>query len=308
MPQASTVSTAFVQNYSANVYMLCQQVGSKMRNKVRLETVSRAENAYFDRLGEADCQEITSRHGDTPLNEIPHSRRRLTPADYNTATLIDNADQLKMLIDPRSPYARAQAMELGRKTDDVIIAGAFADAVTGKAGTGTVTFQSDSVSINGDGTVTTLGTLAVSGTEVDMSLNKMLLMMEIFNLADVDPDIPKHWMIAPKTVRDMLQLTQVGSADYNTVKAIVEGKVEYWGGFNYFWSNRITKDAASSAAYRSLAWAQDGIILGQAEGIMSRITERADKNYSMQVYSEMSIGAIRLDGDKVHECLNDVTA
>ncbi len=308
MPQTSTVSTAFVQNYSSNVYMLCQQIGSKMRQRVRLESVKRAENAFFDRLGEADCQEITSRHGDTPLNEIPHSRRRITPADYNTATLIDNADQLKMLIDPKSPYARAQAMKLGRQTDDVIIAAALGNASAGKTGSSTVAFEDDSVSINGDGTVTTLGTLAVSGTEVDLSLNKILLMMEIFNLADVDPDIPKNWMVAPKTVRDMLQLEQIGSSDYNTIKTIHFGKVDFYAGFNFFWSNRITKDAASSAAYRSLAWAQDGIILGQAEGIISRITERADKNYAMQVYSEMSIGAVRLDGDKVHECLNDVTA
>ena len=308
MPQASTVSTAFVQNYASNVYILSQQIGSKMQSKVRIETVNRAENAFFDRLGEADAQEITSRHGDTPLNEIPHSRRRVTPADFNTATLIDNQDQLKMLIDPKSPYARAQAMELGRKTDDIIIAAALGNASAGKTGSTTVAFEDDSLSINGDGTVTTLGTLAASGTEVDMTLNKILLMMEIFNLSDVDPDIPKFWMVSPKTVRDMLQITQIGDVDFTLVKAIYFGRVEFYSGFNFFWSNRITKDAASSAAFRSLAWATDGIILGQAESIISRISERDDKNYSMQVYSEMSKGAVRLDGDKVHECLNDVTA
>jgi hypothetical protein len=308
MPQASTVDTAFVQNYASNVYMLSQQIGSKMQSKVRVETVNRAENAFFDRLGEADAQEITSRHGDTPLNEIPHSRRRVTPADYNTATLIDNQDQLKMLIDPKSPYARAQAMELGRQTDNIIIAAALGNASAGKTGSTTVAFEDDSLSINGDGTVTTLGTLAVSGTEVDMSLNKILLMMEIFNLSDVDPDIPKYWMTSVKTVRDMLQIQQIGDVDYTLVKAIYFGKVEFYSGFNFFWSNRITKDAASSAAYRSLAWAHDGIILGQAEGIRARMSERDDKNYAMQVYAEMSKGAVRLDGDKVHECLNDVTA
>jgi hypothetical protein len=308
MPQASSVSTAFVQNYQSNVYTLCQQRGSKMRDKVRVETVNSAENAYFDRLGEADCQEITSRHGDTPINEIPHSRRRLTPTDYNTATLIDNADQLKMLIEPTSPYAQAQAMELGRKTDDVLIEAAFATATTGKAGGDTVTFQSDSVSINGDGTVTTLGTLAVSGTETDITLNKMLLMMEIFNLADCDPDEAKYWMLHPKDARDLVQITNVGSIDYNASKVIYNGGIDFYCGFNIFWSNRVTTDAASSASYRNLVWVPSGLILGQAEGITSRITERPDKNYSMQVYSEMSIGGLRLDGDKVHECLTDVTA
>ncbi len=93
----STVSTAFTEQYSALVYVLAQQKGSKLRGFVRNETVNNARNAYFERLGTASAQEITTRHGDTPLNEIPHSRRRLTPVDYNTATLLDNQDQLKML-------------------------------------------------------------------------------------------------------------------------------------------------------------------------------------------------------------------
>jgi hypothetical protein len=52
-----------------------------------------------------------------------------------------------------------------------------------------------------------------------------------------------------------------------------------------------------------LAWAQDGLILGTAENITSKISERDDKNYTIQVYSEMSAGAIRLEGAKVHEAL-----
>jgi len=304
----STVSTAFTEQYAANVYVLSQQKGSKMRNKVRNETVVAAKNRFFERLGEAEAQEITTRHGNTPLNEIPHSRRRLTPADYNTAELLDNQDELKMLIQPTSSYANAQAMALGRITDDVIIAAALGSVSTGVAGGTSLDFEDDSISIDADalGSPTTLGTLAVVGTVADIDLEKILLMMQIFNDADVDPDIPKYWMVSPKTISDMLDITEVGSADYNTVKTLVQGKVDSFMGFNFFWSNRITKDAATETAYRSIAWAEDGLILGSAENIKSRITERDDKNYSVQVYSEMSCGAIRLDGDKVHECLNKV--
>lgn len=299
----STVSTAFTEQYAALVYVLAQQKGSKMRSKVRNETVTRAKNAFYERLGTADAQEITTRHGDTPLNEIPHSRRRLTPADYNTATLLDNADQLKMLIDPTSPYANAQAMELGRTLDNIIITAALGSVQTGVAGGTAVTFANDSLSINGDGTVTTLGTAAVVGTIVDITLAKMLLMMQIFNDADVEPDIPKYWMVSPKSIGDMLDITEIGSADYNTVKTLVNGQVNTFMGFNFFWSNRIT---TTTTGYRSIAWAEDGLILGMAEDIKSRITERDDKNYSIQVYSEMSAGAIRLEGAKVHECLNKI--
>ena len=304
----STIPVSFTEQYSALVYILAQQKGSKMRGKVRNETVNGAKNAFFERLGTADAQLITTRHGDTPLNEIPHSRRRLTPADYNTATLLDNADQLKQLIDPRSPYANAQAMELGRTIDNVIIDAALGSVATGVAGGTSVAFKDDSISIDGDagGVATTLGTAAAVGTIADIDLPKMLLMMQLFNDQDVDPDIPKYWMVSPKTIGDILDITEVGSADYNTVKALAAGKVDSFMGFNFFWSNRITIEAAAGTGYRSIAWAEDGIILGMAEDIKSRITERDDKNYAVQVYSEMSVGAIRLEGAKVHECINKV--
>lgn len=299
----SSVDQAFTEQYSALVYNLCQQKGSKFRNRVRNETVNSARNAYFERLGLASAQEITTRHGDTPLNEIPHSRRRLTPADYNTATLLDNADQLKMLIDPRSPYANAQANELGRTIDDIIIAAVYGSVSTGQSGATSVTFANDSRSMNGDGTVTALGTGATAGTQVVISLAAILTMMQIFNEEDCDPDIAKHWAVSPLEIKTMLDLTEVGSADYNIVKALAQGKVETFAGFSFFWTNRLDLDAGEESCYRTIAWAEDGIILGTAEGIQSRITERDDKNYSIQVYSEMSAGAIRLDGDKVHEAL-----
>ncbi len=302
----STITTAFTKQYMANLYILSQQMGSKMQDKVRLETVSGAENAAFDRIGTVAAQKITTRHGDTPNNEQAHTRRWVTPEDYNTNSFLDNQDKLKMIIEPTSTFARTQAAALGRTKDDILIAAALGDAAINKTGSGTTAFKDESISINGDGTPTTLGTLAAVTTVADMSLAKMLLMMQLFNDEDVDPDITKYWMVTPKTISDMLDITEVGSADYNTVKTLSQGKVDSFMGFNFFWSNRITKDAASSTGYRSIAWAQDGLILGQAEEVKSRIDERSDKNYTVQVYSEMSMGAVRMEGAKVHECINKV--
>jgi len=224
MPQESTVPTWVTEQYSANVYVLCQQKKSKMRNRVRNETVVSAKNRFFERLGEADAQEITTRHGATPLNEIPHSRRRLTPVDINTAELLDKQDTFKMLVEPTSAYANAQAMALGRKTDDKIIEETLGTVYAGVSGGTSVALKDDGLHIDGDGTITTLGTLAVvAGGLADISLAKMLLMMQIFNQADVEPDIPKHWMVNPKTTMDMINLTEVESADYNTLKPLVTG-------------------------------------------------------------------------------------
>ena len=302
----STIEVAFTKQYGPSLYMLSQQKTSKFAGKTSRESVNGATVAFFDRLGLAEGEEITSRHPDTPINEIPNTRRRVSLTSVHVNTPLDNLDQLQIMIDPQSKYQMAQAMWLGRVIDDRIVAAMLGTASAGVDGGTSVTFAKDSLSINGDGTITSLGTGAVPGTEVDMTLAKMLLMMQIFNDEDVDPDIPNHWAVRPNTISDMLDITEIGSSDYNTVKALQAGVMNPYMGFNFFWSNRITKNTSDETCYRSLAWAQDGVIFASWEDIEVRVSERPDKSYMIQVYSRMTNGAVRLEGAKVHECLNKI--
>lgn len=304
----STITTAFAKQYAASLYILAQQLGSKMQDKVRRETITNAEEAYYDTIGTVAAQKKTVRHGPTPNNEQTHGRRKVTPEDYNTNSFVDNEDKLKMIVDPTSTFQKTQAAALGRTKDDIIIEAALGTAYEGKTGATSVAFKDESRSINGDGTVTTLGTLAAVTTITDITIAKICTMMKIFNEEDVDPDIPKFWMCSPKDIEDLVQIEQVASADYNTVRALQQGSVESYHGFKFFWSNRITKDAVGSTGYRNIAWAQDGLLLATAAEVKSRIDERADLSYSVQVYSEMSMGAVRMEGAKVHECLNGVSS
>lgn len=306
MSLPSSIDTAFVRQYQANLYVLSQQQKSKFATRVRNEPIQ-GESKSFERLGEAEVQEITSRHSDTPNNEQPHTRRWVTPANYDTNSFVDKQDELAMLIQPTSPYAQNQARALGRKTDDIIIAAALGSAAAGVTpSTTSVAFKDESISINGDGTVTSLGTLAAVATVADISLAKCATMLQLFMDADVDEVIPLNWAISPKDVRSLLQLAQFTSMDYVALKNIETGKIDKAFGFNLFWTTRLTKDAATSTAYRTIAWAQDGIVYASAQNVTSRIDERSDLRYTTQVYSVMNGGAVRMDGDKVHECLNKV--
>lgn len=303
----STVEVARTQQYGTMIQSLSQQVKARFVSRVRPETIVGAKAKSFDLLAEAESQESTIRHGDTPLNEIEHTRRWVSMTDTDTGTLLDKQDEWKMLLDPKNKYTQHQAFELGRKQDDKIIAAAVGPAFTGETlGSSSVAFKDDSISINGDGTATALGTLATPQTEVDISIAKLLLMMLIFNQEDVDPSIRKYWAVNPKAISDLLDITEIKSHDFATLKNLQNGNVEQYAGFNFFWSNRILKDTTDQTTYRSLAWAEDGLIFGQAKDIIARISERADKKYSWQVYSVISCGAVRLEGAKVHECLNKV--
>ena len=142
------ITTAFVNQYRANVEHLLQQKGSRLRPFVRMETQN-AEFEYYDRIGSVDAVEVTSRHSDTPLISTPHDRRQVSLRDFDWADMIDRTDRIRLLIDPSSPYAQNAAWALGRKMDDVIIENAFGTAYSGKTGSTSVTHPSgDVIAVN----------------------------------------------------------------------------------------------------------------------------------------------------------------
>ena len=127
------ITEAMVNQFSANVFHLSQQKGSRLRGLVRNES-QKAEAAFHDRIGAVDPQKKVGRHSDTTYQDTPHSRRKITLEDYFYADLCDKEDKIRILQSPESEYTKAAMMSLGRGMDDEIIAAAIGDAYAGKAG------------------------------------------------------------------------------------------------------------------------------------------------------------------------------
>ena len=277
---STQVTTAFVQQYSANVQMLSQQMGSRLRDAVRVENVV-GKNAFFDQVGAATAQLRTTRHADTPQIDTPHARRRVSLADYEYADLIDDQDKVRMLIDPTSAYAMAAAAAMGRAMDDVIISAATGTAYTGETGsTATALPAGQQIAAGG----------------ADMTVAKLREAKKILDLSDVDPSIPRYIAVGPNQIEALLGDTNVTSSDFNTVKALVQGEVNQFMGFNFIMTNRL---AISGSTRSCFAWAEDGLAIGVGKDVNARIDERADKGYATQVYYCMSIGATRMEENKV---------
>ena len=289
---SSQITTAFVQQYSANVQMLSQQMGSRLRDAVRVESIV-GKNAFMDQIGVAPAQLRTSRHADTPQLDTPHARRRLSLADYEYADLIDDEDKVRMLIDPTSSYAQAAAAAMGRAMDDVIITAALGTASSGETGSGSATL---------DATANMVGS---SSTNVNLSVSILREAKRKLDAQDVDPSIPRYIAVGPSQIESLLSETAVTSADFNTVKALVQGEVDTFMGFKFIMTNRLSID--SNDIRSCFAWAEDGITLGIGKDISARIDERADKGYATQVYYCMSIGAVRMEENKVVKIFCDET-
>jgi len=277
---SSQVTTAFVQQYSANVQLLSQQMGSLLRDKVRVESVV-GKNAFFDQVGSVTAVQKTSRHSDTPQIDTPHARRRVSLSDYEFADLIDNQDKVRMLIDPTSSYAQAAAYAIGRAMDDVIISAALGTAFTGETGA----------------TSTSNANQIVHGS-AGLTIAKLRTAKQTLDLNSVDPSIPRYIIVGPKQITDLLGTTEVTSSDFNTVKALANGEINSFLGFNFIVSNRLS---LSSTTRSCIAYAQDGIALAVGKDTTARIDERSDKSYATQVYYCATFGATRMEEDKVVE-------
>ena len=286
---STQITTAFSQQFSANVQLLSQQTGSILRGGVEEESVT-GEKAFFDQVGAAAAVKRTSRHQDTPMVDTPHSRRMVTMDSYEWADLIDDADKVRMLIDPTSTYARAAAAAMGRAMDDAIIEAATGTSKTGKSG----------------GTSTTLPSAQqIASGSADLTLAKLIQAKKILDSNSVDPSIPRHIAVSPDQIEALLNTTTVTSSDFNTVKALVQGEINTFLGFQFHVSNRLAKSGNDRTCF---AWAQDGIKLAVGKDVESRIDERADKSYSTQVYYCASFGATRMEEEKVVQIICDESA
>ena len=280
---SSQITTAFVEQYSANIQMLSQQMGSLLRDAVRNESVV-GKDAYFDQIGKVTAILKTSRHSDTPQIDTPHSRRRVSLADYEFADLIDQQDKVRLLIDPTSSYAKAAAYAMGRAMDDVIIAAALGSANTGVSGGTAVALPAGNI-------------VAANTGGTGMNIAKLAAAKQILDAGDVDPSIKRHIVVSPAEIADLLNNTTVTSSDFNTIKALVQGEIDSFMGFKFHVSNRLVDNGAANT--QCIAFAEDGIFLGVGKDVTARIDERSDKSYATQVYYCQTIGATRMEEAKV---------
>ena len=281
------ITTAFRQEYKSGIEMLVQQMSSQMRGAVREEAIS-SKRAFFDQVGAVAATEATERHGDTQYVSTPHKRRSVAAKTYRVADLVDVPDLIRTLNDPTNAYSQAFAAALNRAIDREIATAALGTAYTGETGTNAVTLPSgQKIAAGGAG----------------FTLAKLRSTMKLFkanNAIMPGDDLYVAWTSAQED--EFMDTNEVKSVDYNTQKVLVSGGVEGFYGFKFI---RL-EDAADgtllpkSGSTRScFAWAKSGVLLGLGQDITARIDPLPNKNYAVQVYASMDIGATRMQEEKV---------
>lgn len=298
---SSQITTAFVEQYKSNVMSLVQQKGSRLRGAVMVDSAVNGKKKFTEQIGTTNAQLRTSRHSDSPLVNTPHLRRSLTLDDYEWGDLIDDADKVRLLIDPTSAYAQNAAWAMGRAMDDVIFNALHGTAYTGVSGGNPTTLPTGQL----------VGVTTQDGTSTgDAGLNtaKLRAARKILMANEVSMDEELFCSVNAQMLDNLLQTTEVGSYDYNSVKALVRGEIDTWMGFKFIHSERLNTIVAGGTDQACMCWAKSGVELGIGSDIKSSIASRADKSFSTYVYYSMCLGATRLEEEKVVEIACDPTA
>lgn len=281
---SNQITEAFVQAFGTTFNHVAQQMVSRLRGLVRVETGIVGESKSVNRLGKRNMQRRTQRHGDTPINDQPHSTRYIDLFDYEDGDMIDSQDKLRLLIDPTSDYLKSMVAAANRAQDLEIIT-AFGGGSRSKTG-GVIALPSTQK-------------IAVGGTGLTKA--KIILAKKMFrqNEADEENGEELGFTYHATGMSDVLSDTTLTSADFLAVQMLQEGNLKgKWMGFNWVPTELLPKVSTTRFAY---AFAKSGTSFGIGQDIVTKVGEDPGKGFNARVYIKESIGAVRVEEEKVVE-------
>lgn len=275
-----TVDQAFIEEYEDNVRHLAQQMETRLRPHV-YEVSSGAEAYNFERLLATDAVQKVGRRVPTVYVDDTWSRRVAQPQTFNHTMTIEHEDRVQMLVNPDSNYAYNQAMAMNREMDQLIIA-----ACSGTA-------------LDGDGNNIALpASQTIGNGATPISFDLITQSQEQFMSDEIMPDFPKVMVVGPTQVRRLMQLTENTSSDYVQAQALQQyGIVPNWMGYSWIVSNLLESPAAGELY--CLAFTSKGLGLAVNQDTFTRISENPSLSYMWQVFSQWTMGAVRVEDEHV---------
>lgn len=279
---SATITEAFVQQWDSAIRLQAQQKVSRLERTVTDRGTITGESFTANRLAPAENTPVNNiRHGDTQWSEITHSTRVALMQDFFQALPVDRNEEPKLLANPNGAYQESLLAAWNRRKDAVIFAALVGNAQT-KSG-GTVAVPAGQTIVHGS---------------TGMTKAKILTTRKLFrqNEADEMNGDELFFIYNAEMLEDILADTTLTSADWMAVKMLQAGDISgKWCGFNWVPYQGIT---LSGSTYTTAAYARSGIHFGTGyvEGTAGR---RKDKKNTLQVDMGGSVGAVRVEEEKV---------
>ena len=296
---AGEIQQVYVDAFRDNIRHLSQQKTSKLRQFTD-QWSPEAQTGAWDRLSKAEMAAKTRKEA-TPEGGREWTRRIAIASPWSDGEIIESEDPSMMLADPNSNLTMSMGYATGRKIDDIVIAAAIGNATS---------IARDPLTPH-DGTHTpTAAPLpagqAIDGTGGGLTFDLVTEAQEKFMLNDIDPDMPKIFVVGPRQVRELMNLTENTSSDYVQAQALQQyGIVPNWLGFTWISSNRLT--GTSGTTRECFAMTYDAVGLHIPQDVQTFVQRDPSLSYAWRPYCQMTLGAVRVEDEKVVKVTVDDT-
>jgi hypothetical protein len=271
---AVSLSNAFVTLFDAEVKQ-AYQASAMLVPAVRQRRGVEGSTVKFPKVGKGAATLRVAQTDVTPLN-VGFSSVTCTLQDWNAAEYSDIFSQAKVNFDERSELVKVVASAMGRRQDQLIL-----DAL---AASGT------SLTVSND----------IGASDSNMNIAKLREAKRLMDKNNVPPD-NRHIIIHANGLSNLLSESTVTSSDFNTVKALVQGELNTYMGFQFHvLGDRSEGGLAIDGSLDRTCFAFHRDALGYAEGIGMRteINYIAEKT-SWLVNEVFSAGAITIDAEGI---------
>jgi len=271
---AVSLSNAFVTLFDAEVKQ-AYQASAVLVPAVRQRRGVEGSTVKFPKVGKGAATLRVAQTDVTPLN-VGFSSVTCTLQDWNAAEYSDIFSQAKVNFDERSELVKVVASAMGRRQDQLIL-----DAL---AASGT------SLTVSND----------IGATDSNMNIAKLREAKRLMDKNNVPPD-NRHIIIHANGLSNLLSESTVTSSDFNTVKALVQGELNTYMGFQFhILGDRSEGGLAIDGSLDRTCFAFHRDAIGYAEGIGMRteINYIAEKT-SWLVNEVFSAGAVTIDAEGI---------
>lgn len=264
---STSIDQSFVKQFEAEVHLVYQRMGSKLRNTIRTSNNVIGYTDTFQKVGKGTAG-IKSRHGNVPIMNLLHTPVEVTLADYYAGEYVDKLDELKIKHDERAVAARSGAAALGRKTDEIILTAMDATA--------------NPYNVTAD-------------TWASTEVSKPIALMEGLGKGDVPMgDDDAFSVVSWQAWGDLMAMPQFSSQDYVGEDALPFNGVmaKRWMGLLWFPHAGLILDGSGDVKQFAYHRTSCGHSIGQE--VSADITWQGEKQAHLVVYS-MSMGAKLID-------------
>jgi hypothetical protein len=269
---AINVSTAFVDLFDSEVKQ-AYQAESVLRGTMRTRTGVAGNTVKFPTIGKGVATLRVPQTDVTPLN-VTYGQVTATMEDYIAAEYSDIFQQSHINFDERSELVQVVSKSIARRMDQIMI-----DALNAATGTSTV--------------ATTIG-----GAGTNMNIEKLRATAKAMNEKNV-PSEGRNLLMHASQLDALLGETEITSQDFASVKALVQGEINTFMGFNILTMGDRDEGGIPKPSTRTcFAWHKDS--MGYAESM----AQKTEVNYvpektSFLVSSMFSAGSVAIDGEGI---------